>query len=109
MGESGGMRNRLRSGWQRQRPKPLRRQGKAGAPGEVRTPNPQIRSLVLYPVELRALTQGGETWRAEDTASYEAIQRLRQSPPDFPTTIAHGIARGVANPSPSPRQPRQSS
>ncbi len=26
-----------------------------GAPGEIRTPNPQIRSLVLYPVELRAL------------------------------------------------------
>jgi hypothetical protein len=25
-----------------------------GAPGEIRTPNPQIRSLVLYPVELRA-------------------------------------------------------
>ncbi len=28
-----------------------------GAPGEVRTPNPQVRSLVLYPVELRAQTQ----------------------------------------------------
>jgi hypothetical protein len=28
-----------------------------GAPGEIRTPNPQIRSLVLYPVELRALTR----------------------------------------------------
>src|SRR5260221_6962320 len=25
-----------------------------GAPGGVRTPNPQIRSLMLYPVELRA-------------------------------------------------------
>ena len=25
-----------------------------GAPGETRTPNPQIRSLVLYPIELRA-------------------------------------------------------
>ena len=25
-----------------------------GAPEEIRTPNPQIRSLVLYPVELRA-------------------------------------------------------
>ena len=28
--------------------------GEAGAPGETRTPNPQIRSLVLYPIELRA-------------------------------------------------------
>jgi hypothetical protein len=26
-----------------------------GAPGEIRTPDPQIRSLVLYPAELRAL------------------------------------------------------
>ncbi len=27
----------------------------AGAPGGIRTPNPQIRSLMLCPVELRAL------------------------------------------------------
>jgi hypothetical protein len=27
----------------------------AGAPEEIRTPDPQIRSLVLYPAELRAL------------------------------------------------------
>ena len=27
---------------------------KVGAPGGIRTPNPQIRSLVLYPIELRA-------------------------------------------------------
>ena len=25
-----------------------------GAPGEIRTPGPQVRSLVLYPTELRA-------------------------------------------------------
>ena len=25
-----------------------------GAPGEIRTPDPQVRSLVLYPTELRA-------------------------------------------------------
>ena len=29
--------------------------GVGGAPEGIRTPNPQIRSLVLYPVELRAL------------------------------------------------------
>jgi hypothetical protein len=29
-------------------------QAPIGAPGETRTPNPQIRSLVLYPIELRA-------------------------------------------------------
>ena len=28
--------------------------GKTGAPEEIRTPDPQIRSLVLYPAELRA-------------------------------------------------------
>src|SRR5580704_13406124 len=28
--------------------------GVRGAPGEIRTPDPQIRSLVLYPAELRA-------------------------------------------------------
>jgi hypothetical protein len=28
--------------------------GKYGAPGEIRTPDPQVRSLVLYPAELRA-------------------------------------------------------
>ena len=29
-----------------------------GAPEEIRTPDPQIRSLVLYPAELRALAPG---------------------------------------------------
>ena len=29
----------------------------AGAPEEIRTPDPQIRSLVLYPAELRALVR----------------------------------------------------
>jgi hypothetical protein len=28
--------------------------GLTGAPEEIRTPDPQIRSLVLYPAELRA-------------------------------------------------------
>jgi hypothetical protein len=32
---------------------------KAGAPEETRTPNPQIRSLVLYPIELRARGAAG--------------------------------------------------
>lgn len=31
----------------------------SGAPGEIRTPNPQIRSLVLYPIELRAPRAAG--------------------------------------------------
>jgi hypothetical protein len=32
-----------------------------GAPEEIRTPDPQIRSLVLYPAELRALDSAAET------------------------------------------------
>ena len=31
---------------------------KIGAPGAIRTPDPQIRSLMLYPAELRALGKG---------------------------------------------------
>jgi hypothetical protein len=30
-----------------------------GAPGKTRTSNPQIRSLVLYPIELRAQSGAG--------------------------------------------------
>ena len=32
---------------------------RSGAPEETRTPNPQIRSLVLYPIELRAHSRAG--------------------------------------------------
>jgi hypothetical protein len=40
---------------------------KVGAPGGIRTPNPQIRSLMLYPVELRA--------RLELSFDFEQIAR----------------------------------
>ena len=33
----------------------------AGAPERIRTADPQIRSLVLYPAELRALDSAAET------------------------------------------------
>ena len=33
---------------------------KNGAPGAIRTPDPQIRSLVLYPAELRVRMPCGE-------------------------------------------------
>jgi hypothetical protein len=32
----------------------MNNKGLTGAPEEIRTPDPQIRSLVLYPAELRA-------------------------------------------------------
>ena len=35
-----------------------------GAPERIRTSDPQIRSLVLYPAELRALAHGAETFPA---------------------------------------------
>jgi hypothetical protein len=50
--------------------------GKYGAPEEIRTPDPQIRSLVLYPAELRARTplrrgghsvESGALFRSEAT------------------------------------------
>ena len=40
-------------------PKALALKEKLGAPGRTRTSNPQIRSLVLYPIELRVPTAGG--------------------------------------------------
>ena len=42
-------------------PKRLETKEENGAPGEIRTPNPQIRSLMLYPVELRAQS-GPDRW-----------------------------------------------
>jgi hypothetical protein len=35
----------------------------SGAPEEIRTPDPQIRSLVLYPAELRALGMRLSPWK----------------------------------------------
>ena len=42
----------------------------AGAPEEIRTPDPQIRSLVLYPAELRALIPLPENRATETGHSY---------------------------------------
>src|ERR1044071_1692062 len=45
-----------------------------GAPGGIRTPNPQIRSLVLCPIELRA----HDRWREEE--KYHTLGRLFKVP-----------------------------
>ena len=58
---------------------------KSGAPEEIRTPDPQIRSLVLYPAELRArisLAEGAGGRAAKERHSY----RLRAS---FARSIRH--------------------
>jgi hypothetical protein len=44
-----------------------------GAPEEIRTPDPQIRSLVLYPAELRA-----RAWLATETVRQRNGQTCRQ-------------------------------
>ena len=65
------------------------RKQRAGAPGGIRTPNPQIRSLMLCPVELRARAVYGITvgelclLKIDDLQSLikeKSVQRLR----DFP-------------------------
>ena len=44
------------------------------APGETRTPNPQIRSLMLYPIELRALSD------LEPQCCRETARKIRPRP-----------------------------
>jgi hypothetical protein len=39
---------------------------KVGAPGGIRTPNPQIRSLMLCPVELQAPMEHGRLLKIDD-------------------------------------------
>ena len=55
----------------------------SGAPGEIRTPDPLIRSQILYPAELRAHNMGtgytradgqiqGVLWGPEDLKAFDA-------------------------------------
>ena len=63
-----------------------------GAPERIRTPNPQIRSLVLYPVELRA-PAGGLRGRPNEGA------KLLASPCDGKVGLARaGLAKAVVAP-----------
>jgi hypothetical protein len=58
-----------------------------GAPEEIRTPDPQIRSLVLYPAELRAHAhrardvsrRNGSADRAHSYSFHYAMARLHGS------------------------------
>jgi hypothetical protein len=67
---------------------------KTGAPGEIRTPDPQIRSLVLYPAELRArrvLAIGfAAYWQAPAPAGRARAQGSRRT-----AAVAAGIAAGI--------------
>ena len=57
---------------------------KIGAPEEIRTPDPQIRSLVLYPAELRARTghrgPKGRFCTGHDVWCYLATTRTKSKP-----------------------------
>ena len=44
---------------------------KSGAPGEIRTPDPLVRSQMLYPAELRARSR----WSKEFTNLADSVQR----------------------------------
>src|SRR5574338_113981 len=76
-------------GWMRRGKRKSRRGGRLcrnGAPGEIRTPDPQVRSLVLYPTELRArmkrLNRGGaEGDRTPDLViANDALSQLSYGP-----------------------------
>jgi hypothetical protein len=61
-----------------------------GAPEEIRTPDPQIRSLVLYPAELRARFGAG-------------LEKYR--PPRRPPTRAIAISLGARWQAAAPARP----
>src|SRR5450759_2328774 len=61
-----------------------------GAPGEIRTPDPQIRSLVLYPAELRALIPLPGNRAAEPRDSYRlgvSLARVAGVNADLPCSV----------------------
>ena len=70
--------------------------GKIGAPERSRTPNPQIRSLVLYPIELRARAAkragcGGANNYSRRARSGKADRENAHQPA---TGLASGAGRG---------------
>src|SRR3954466_699324 len=66
-------------------PKSIQSIGNDGAPEEIRTPDPQIRSLVLYPAELRARSRlRGEAGEIAEVAPWRnPLPRPRPSGREF--------------------------
>ena len=52
---------------------PCRPFAQYGAPGEIRTPDPQVRSLVLYPAELRARSRRSMTEPLQIVKPFDAF------------------------------------
>jgi hypothetical protein len=68
---------------------------KSGAPEETRTPNPQIRSLVLYPIELRVQRRGGDVAKPARCRKTPHPRLAQIRPPAAPTRA------GPPHPSPA--------
>src|SRR5436305_14433668 len=73
---------------------------KIGAPERSRTPNPQIRSLVLYPVELRALMPcRGRHAGGEGGNNYASPPPMARSSGHLPGgKVIRAPSRGQGNP-----------
>ena len=66
-----------------------------GAPGEIRTPNPQIRSLVLYPVELRALWTAIAPAKFRRRTLHKARNDSKDGPPQGKIALQFSINAGA--------------
>jgi hypothetical protein len=64
-----------------------------GAPEEIRTPNPQIRSLVLYPIELRAPARSGDVAHGSQANKPGRSGGEQAFDRGMPRGHAHGHAR----------------
>src|SRR4051812_27953182 len=73
--------------------------GKIGAPGRIRTSGPQIRSLVLYPAELRARGKGRHRGWGKSTQPRLRLRRPGTEP--MPAPAKEGACIG-AEPVPAP-------
>jgi hypothetical protein len=75
-----------------------------GAPEEIRTPDPQIRSLVLYPAELRARFEGANLFRTLPKGKDKSSQVGTTS--RFPASIGGNVQisprSGIVIPCPLP-------
>ena len=79
-----------------------------GAPEEIRTPDPQIRSLVLYPAELRVRFEGANLFRTLPKGKrYPCrVGTLARATPRFPASIGGNVQistpSGILIPCPFP-------
>ena len=70
-----------------------------GAPEEIRTPDPQIRSLVLYPAELRVRFEGANLFRTLPKGKHYPyrVGTLPTSAPKIPASTSGNVS--ISSPS----------